>query len=215
MSRPDGWEVSTADLVNHSTEGEASIRSGLKELREAGHMKYTASRKAGRITGWLIEVFEVPSAEYAHSSPDCDFLQVENLQVENQDVENRTQVLSTLSNIELNKYSTEKPFSDPVTAEVTFMRSKSAAAELSLEIESILRDKFGLNATNTKGGIEFVNFAVKQTLKHNEDYRRFFAWFSRNFDRKFNSFSKMMENWPAAFMGIDATDKNEDGNFYA
>ena len=97
MSRPDGWEVSVTDLVNHSTDGEASIRSGLKELREAGHMKYTTSRQEGRITGWLIEVYEVPQAELITNSPDGDFQQVENLHVENQDVENRTQVLKTLN----------------------------------------------------------------------------------------------------------------------
>jgi len=86
LSRPDGWEVSVADLIKRSTDGEAGVRTGLKELKNAGHMKYTTSRKSGRITGWLIEVYEVP---------DGDFQQVEIL-----DVENRTQVLSTLSNKE-------------------------------------------------------------------------------------------------------------------
>lgn len=90
MSRPDGWEVSVADLIKHAQDGEASVRAGLKELKVAGHMKYTAMRGQGRITGWLIEVFEV-------NSPDSDFQQVEN-----QDVENRTQVLKTLSTNELN-----------------------------------------------------------------------------------------------------------------
>ncbi len=90
MSRPDGWEVSVADLIKHAQDGEASVRAGLKELKVAGHMKYTAMRGQGRITGWLIEVFEV-------NSPDSDFQQVEN-----QDVETRTQVLKTLSTNELN-----------------------------------------------------------------------------------------------------------------
>jgi hypothetical protein len=86
LSRPDGWEVSVADLIKHGKEKEAAVRSGLKELKNAGHMKYTQSRNQGRITGWLIEVYEIPH------SPDGDFQQVEN-----QDVENRGQVLSTLS----------------------------------------------------------------------------------------------------------------------
>lgn len=90
LSRPDGWEVSVADLIKHGIEGEAAIRSGLKELKNARHMKYTTSRKQGRITGWLIEVFEIPF------SPDSDFQDVDF-----QDVENRTQVLSTLSSTEL------------------------------------------------------------------------------------------------------------------
>ena len=86
LSRPDGWEVSVADLIKHGAEGEAAVRSGLKELKDAGHMEYKQSRKEGRITGWLIKVYEVPI------TPDSDFQQVEN-----QDVENRGQVLSTLS----------------------------------------------------------------------------------------------------------------------
>lgn len=90
LSRPDGWEVSVADLIKHGADGEGAVRSGLKELKLAGHMKYTKSRKQGRITGWLIEVFEIPL------SPDSDFQDVEN-----PDVENRTQVLSTLSSTEL------------------------------------------------------------------------------------------------------------------
>ena len=96
MSRPDGWEVSVADLIKHATDGEGGVRSGLKELKLAGHMKYTVSRKQGRITGWLIEVFEVPI------SPDCQFQDVEKPQVEKQDVENRTQVLSILSSTDIN-----------------------------------------------------------------------------------------------------------------
>lgn len=100
MSRPDGWEVSVADLIKHAQDGEASVRAGLKELKVAGHMKYTAMRGQGRITGWLIEVFEV-------NSPDSDFQQVEN-----QDVENRTQVLKNLSStkrIKKDSATQEKP----------------------------------------------------------------------------------------------------------
>lgn len=82
LSRPDGWEVSVADLIKHGKEGEGAVRSGLKELMLAGHMKYTVSRHQGRITGWLIEVFEIPI------SPDLNFQDVDN-----PDVENRTQVI--------------------------------------------------------------------------------------------------------------------------
>lgn len=105
MSRPDGWEVSVADLVKHATDGEASIRSGLKELKDFGHMKYTKLREKGRITGWLIEVFEVPI-----SSPDSDFQDVENPDVAFQDVENQGQVLSTSS---INDSNTNKDGATP------------------------------------------------------------------------------------------------------
>lgn len=106
LSRPDGWEVSVADLIKRGTDGEAAIRAGLKELKNAGHMKYTTSRKSGRITGWLIEVYEVP---------DGDFQQVVIQEVEKQDVENRTQVLKTLSSQENNKKNED----DPALAEIS------------------------------------------------------------------------------------------------
>ena len=92
MSRPDGWEVSVADLINHAPDGEASVRAGMKELKLLGHVKYTKMRNAGRITGWLIEVYEIPHSDFQ----DVVF----------QDVENRTQVLSTLSNKKLNNKTT-------------------------------------------------------------------------------------------------------------
>jgi hypothetical protein len=118
MSRPDGWEVSITDLVKHGQDGEASIRAGLKELREAGHMKYETSRNQGRITGWIIRVYEVSNPELIAQSPDSDFQQVENLQVENQDVENRTQVLKTLSSNELNHYSSDEKIIQQANAKV-------------------------------------------------------------------------------------------------
>jgi len=119
MSRPDGWEVSVSDLVKRSMDGKAAVRAGLKELRDAGHMRYTTSRNEGRITGWNIEVYELPQGEsnddyptneiieaeppqvgdttmrlsVSGGSPECDFQEVEN-----QQVENRTQVLKILSN---------------------------------------------------------------------------------------------------------------------
>lgn len=89
MSRPDGWEVSIPDLIAHAKDGEDGVRAGMKELKDAGHVKYTCSREQGRITGWLIEVFEVPHRE----KPDVVL----------PDVVNPTQVLSTLSINELNK----------------------------------------------------------------------------------------------------------------
>lgn len=92
MSRPDGWEVSVTDLVKHGEDGEHAVRAGLKELKEAGHMKYTQSRDQGRITGWLIEVYEVPNPTLVNQ-PDRGFQDVDN-----QDVDNRGQVLLTLSN---------------------------------------------------------------------------------------------------------------------
>lgn len=117
LSRPDGWEINMTDLLKHGTDCEAKIRSGLKELKKAGHMRYTVSRNQGRITGWLIEVFEFPNP------PDSDFQQVENLQVENQ-----TQVLSKLNRKKkpISNKEGATPASKPATvtpSEVTLYRT--------------------------------------------------------------------------------------------
>jgi hypothetical protein len=71
MSRPDGWEVSIADLVKRSADKETSVRSGIQELREAGHLRYVETRDdEGRFAGTLIEVYEVPNLDnVAASSP--------------------------------------------------------------------------------------------------------------------------------------------------
>jgi hypothetical protein len=107
MSRPNGWEVCIIDLAKRSTEGISAIRSGLKELRNAGHMRYIVDRAAGRFIAWRIEVYEIPKVGIFDSPPDeaidelppfCDYPQVDKPQVEN-----HTQVLKELSNNEFKK----------------------------------------------------------------------------------------------------------------
>ena len=125
MSRPDGWEVSVTDLINHATDGEASTRAGLKELKEAGHMKYTNMRNKGRITGWLIEVFEIPHSDFQD--------------VENQDVENRRQVLKKLSNNKKSniKHSADKPAKPATPPEVKLFREVTSRYPNKVNFENV------------------------------------------------------------------------------
>jgi hypothetical protein len=112
LSRPDGWEVNLVDLANRSTDGLASIKSGVKELKEAGHLKHAGTRNVlnGHFETVIWEVYECPqvgvSPQVENQSPQVDFPQVGNPQVDN-----RIQVLSTLSNKDSNKNHThtEKP----------------------------------------------------------------------------------------------------------
>lgn len=107
LSRPDGWEVNVPDLVNHGIDGPAAIRTGLKELGAAGHIKYNPHREGGYIKKWVIEVYEVPNATAQSNEGeeilDDDFRNVgvhldsDFLQVGNQQGGNRREVLSTLS----------------------------------------------------------------------------------------------------------------------
>lgn len=106
LSRPDGWEVNVPDLINRGTDGTWSIRAGLKELREAGHIRYNPTREGNRIKKWVIEVYEVPTlnpdygiSEEIEEAFDSDFELIGFQQVENQHEENHTQVLSNLSSM--------------------------------------------------------------------------------------------------------------------
>ena len=158
LSRPDGWEVSVTDLVNHGTDKEASIRSGLKELKDAGHMRYTVSRKQGRITGWLIEVFEAPI------SPDSDFQQVEI-----QDVENQRQVLSTLINTEPINSKKDRP---------DFQSLKPS------EYRKIPQLKTFIDATGWIPGsfvLEYVYDAVSDGLTESSIKAAFSEWTARGY----------------------------------
>ena len=91
---------------------------------------------------------------------------------------------------------------DPVTDEIAFARSKSPAVQLSLEIESALQIQFGWSCTGTKGGIEFVNEAVKQTLagKH---YQKLLDYVKAE-GIKYWTFSKMKERYGEAFLNQES-----------
>jgi hypothetical protein len=107
LSRPDGWEVNLVDLSNRGTDGVAAIKSGVKELKDAGYLKHAGTRKAsGQFDTVIWEVYEAPQVDnrltdepYIGVSP-----QVEKPQADNPQADNRIQVLSTLSNNESNKY---------------------------------------------------------------------------------------------------------------
>ena len=104
LSRPDGWEVNLVDLANRSTDGLASIKSGVKELKDAGHLKHAGTRKAsGQFDTVIWEVYEVPQVgNQPTDTPDMVVSpQVEKPQVENPQADIRIQVLSTVSNKEI------------------------------------------------------------------------------------------------------------------
>lgn len=173
MSRPDGWEVSVADLVKRSTDGAASVRAGLKELRDAGHMRYFVSRQQGQITGWHIEVYELPlEGEFSYIfpgdkmidgeiPPDSDFRNLDTptggispdsdfQQVENQQVENRRQVLKNLSNNELKQRAPEK-----IEKTIEFANKK---------VDRILNNERLVQETSTWPGREKVPEPIRELL---------------------------------------------------
>jgi hypothetical protein len=93
IGKPDSWKVRVTDLVNKSYDKYASVKSGLKELREAGYASLECVREEGKISEWIWHISDEPclkNSKNAHFSPEVDFQLVENQQVGIQQVENPT-----------------------------------------------------------------------------------------------------------------------------
>lgn len=61
LSKPDKWKFNMQDIENHFTDGPDSIRSGLKELQNLGHLhrkRYQHRESKKFYWKWLI--YEVP-----------------------------------------------------------------------------------------------------------------------------------------------------------
>lgn len=84
LGKPPGWKVRVNDLVKHSTDGEAAVRSALKELRQLGYAKLEKEREGGRIMGWVWQISDTPM--FPPYSPDRDFQDVENHHISKNDL---------------------------------------------------------------------------------------------------------------------------------
>lgn len=105
LSLPDDWNINLNEVMRHSTDGEASFRSGWKELTDAGYVKRKPVRdkENKKITHWETIIYE--SVDMTTSKPHSENLHVGNLDVENLHVGNR-KLLSTKGTKNLNKQIT-------------------------------------------------------------------------------------------------------------
>jgi hypothetical protein len=91
LSKPNDWKVIVKDLINRSQkDGDASVRAGIKELRNFGYMRLNkVKNEAGRVDHCEYIVFEKPLS---------DFPQVEKPQVENRGNSNNELTNNELTN---------------------------------------------------------------------------------------------------------------------
>ena len=108
LSLPDDWTINLKEVMTHATDGEASFRTGWKELSDKGYVKRKPVRDKQRIKYWETVIYE--NVDVEQSSLLVDFQDVENLHVDNQDVENRN-LLSTKDTKYLKELSTNKDHS--------------------------------------------------------------------------------------------------------
>jgi hypothetical protein len=220
LSRPDGWEVNLEDLSNRGTDGLAAVKSGVKELKDAGYLKHAGIRKAsGQFETVIWKVYEVPQVGNQLTdtptggvSPQVDFQspQVDYPQVENPQVDNRIQVLKELSNNELNNKSTLQNFSKIDSVEWLVVAGVSseeiektlAKERLSKEITDCWEKSMGYNPLSWSKLERLKRFLITKTP---EEIKAFAKW-SR---REYSTFTpasacrfpdKVIELWPQAFL---------------
>ena len=116
LSKPDNWRVIVGNLVNHATDGKASVYNGLNELKEQGHYaKYPVRDESGRrISHWEGTISELPieSLENTDVSLLTDFQEIDNQDIENQDIENRTLINNYINNNDFNNNHVSQSPSD-------------------------------------------------------------------------------------------------------
>ncbi|MFB3194866.1 conserved phage C-terminal domain-containing protein [Staphylococcus pseudintermedius] len=62
LSRPDNWQIYETELKKHATDGRDSLRTGIKELEEAGYIHRTRIRdERGCFKECEYHVFELPN----------------------------------------------------------------------------------------------------------------------------------------------------------
>jgi len=79
LSKPSDWQVRVKDLSNHSTDGEKSIRSGLKELIKFGYAEFkTLYSDGNKLAGKTYVIYETPIktdiAEMAISGDNTEYI---------------------------------------------------------------------------------------------------------------------------------------------
>jgi hypothetical protein len=61
LSKPDDWKVYESEISSHSKDKIDSVRSGVKELINAGYIKRTREQDGkGKFKGYIYNVFETP-----------------------------------------------------------------------------------------------------------------------------------------------------------
>lgn len=81
LSLPDDWVFYMEEIAKHSKDGIASLKAGMKELKECGYVKrFPIKGEDGKIHKWETIIYEVPQVE----KPQLEILPMENLPVENE-----------------------------------------------------------------------------------------------------------------------------------
>ena len=85
LSLPDDWTIHFSEIEKHATDGKASLRSAINELKEKGYLKAEQKRVDNRFAEMVYTIIENPAEDF----PLTDFQKTEKQKTENQFSENQ------------------------------------------------------------------------------------------------------------------------------
>ncbi|MBJ3792312.1 DNA-binding protein, partial [Bacillus sp. OA1] len=96
LTLPDDWTFHISELARHAKDGEDSLRTGFKELKELGYVKRYPVRDGNtqKITRWDTEIYETPQ----RNMPQVENQDVVKLYVENQKLLNTNRLITNKRN---------------------------------------------------------------------------------------------------------------------
>ena len=201
---PSDWKINLNEIERHATDGIKSLRTGIKELTDAGYTKRQPVRdENGVIKEWETIIFEKKQAETVENNPLTPLLQVDKLQVDKLQVDKGT-LLNTNSTKYLYKPNTKYISKDDEADSADNISWKKIIIDEWNSLDDNIPKLQALNPSTNRYkliqarinqyGLEKVVDAIKSIdqsdfLKgYKTDFRITFDWFIKP-----NNFVKVME----------------------
>lgn len=133
--QPDDWEYYESEVVKHSTDGIAALKSGLKELEEAGYLHRERAREKGQLKGTIWNLTEHPTKK----PPMLEKPMLEKPMLEKPTLENQTLLSTNLTNTNNTNNSTTTTSTGDNQQEQT---AYELIESLGVHFNSVQRDDF-------------------------------------------------------------------------
>ena len=161
LSKPEDWKTYIKEVANNGKDGVKSIRSGIKELIDAGYVVRTTERDNGVITDWVYYVYDKP-VNNVDNPPLSQKVEVGFVEVEKGTLLNTDNILNT------NNTNTS-------------YKKSSIETLSSKQLHEHLSEKFGVDIKYVEKECETMLDWLKSKGKRRKDYEAFARnWIRRN-----------------------------------
>ena len=162
LSRPDDWRIYETELNKHSSDGRDSLRTGIKELEEAGYIHRTRKRnEKGQLREYEYQVFEQTNQ-----------IGKSNVGKSNVGKSNTTNNNNTNNNNTNNETSDTSQIFQLVSKELEMIQSPLKAQELEDELNLIKGNKLeitGVAINYCKQNKKGINYLIKVLRNWNNE----------------------------------------------